>query len=111
MSKERARAPGRARARGRDPAPPPGPREAERRAALGRAARALTGWLPRRAVGTTGAAGRGAGAAELTVTVCLLLAAQRAGLGGRPEWGLRIARGMVSLLVAPVLHTLLFRRR
>jgi hypothetical protein len=37
--------------------------------------------------------------------------AQRARLDREPEWEVRTVFVMVSLLAAPVLHTLLFRRR
>jgi len=84
-------------------------REEERRQRALARRRALTGWLPqrRRAPGLLAQRRR----REVTITVCLLLAVNVLVWVVRPEWGLRVLAAMVSLLVAPVIHTLLFRRR
>ena len=84
-------------------------REEERRQRALARRRALTGWLPqpRRTPGLLAQRRR----REVTITVCLLLAVNVLVWVVRPEWGLRVLAAMVSLLVAPVIHTLLFRRR
>ena len=84
-------------------------REEERRQRSAARRRALTRWLPtpRRTPGLLAQRRR----RELTFTVCLLLALNVLVWVVRPEWGPRVLAVMVSLLVAPVIHTLLFRRR
>ncbi|MFC4784626.1 hypothetical protein ACT8ZV_09135 [Nocardioides sp. MAHUQ-72] len=84
-------------------------REEERRQRSQARRRALTGWLPtpRRTPGLLAQRRR----RELTFTICLLVAVNVLVWVVTPEWGLRILAVMVSLLVAPVIHTLLFRRR
>ncbi len=84
-------------------------REEERRRRAAARRRALAGWLPtrRRAPGLLAQRRR----REATATVCLVIALNLLVWVTRPEWGLRILAVLVSLLVAPVLHTLLFRRR
>ena len=47
----------------------------------------------------------------LLMTVCLLVALNVLIWIVSPDWAVRIVFVMVSLLAAPVLHTLLFRRR
>jgi Flp pilus assembly protein TadB len=84
-------------------------REEERRQRAQARRRTLTGWLPtpRRTPGLLARRRR----REVTFTVCLLLVLNVLVWVVSPEWGLRILAAMVSLLVAPVVHTLLFRRR
>ena len=84
-------------------------RQEERRQRSAARRRALTGWLPRprRTPGLLARRRR----REVTFTVCLLLALNVLVWVTRPEWGLRVLALMVSLLVAPVVHTMLFRRR
>ncbi|NYD41500.1 hypothetical protein [Nocardioides panaciterrulae] len=84
-------------------------RAAERRRRSAARRQAVTRWLPapRRAPGLLAQRRR----RETTVTVCLLLAVNLLVWVTRPEWGLRILALLVTLLVAPVVHTLLFRRR
>ena len=47
---------------------------------------------------------------EVTITICLLLALDVLVWVSQPQWSVRILAVLVTLLVAPVVHTLLFRR-
>jgi hypothetical protein len=84
-------------------------REAERAQRSAARRRAMVGWLPtpRRAPGLLAQRRR----RERTMTVCLLLAVNVLVWIVSREWEARAVCAMVSLLAAPVLHTLLFRRR
>ena len=84
-------------------------REAERTQRAAARRRALFGWLPapRRQPGLLAQRRR----RELTITVCLLLVLNVLVWIVSQEWEVRTVFVMVSLLAAPVLHTLLFRRR
>ena len=81
-------------------------REREERWAARR--RMLTGWIPepRWRPGVVARRRR----RELTGTVVLLLVLNVAVWVLLPAWSARLGALVVSLLVAPVLHTLLFRR-
>jgi hypothetical protein len=84
-------------------------REDERRRRATARRSALVGWLPapRRQPGLLAQRRR----REVTITVCLLLALNVLVWVVSREWEARVVFAMVSLLAAPVLHTLLFRRR
>jgi hypothetical protein len=79
---------------------------AERRAAR---RRALTGWLPKRAARPTGilAARR---RRQVQATIGLMLAANLLVWVFFDDWAARAMIAVVSVLAAPVLHTMLFRR-
>jgi hypothetical protein len=83
-------------------------REDERRQRSAARRRALTGWLPRPRTAPGLLAQRRR--RELTVTVCLLLALDVLVWVSQPQWSVRVLAVLVTLLVAPVVHTLLFRR-
>jgi Flp pilus assembly protein TadB len=70
---------------------------------------AISGWVPRPHLrpGLLAARRRH----EVTLTVCLLLALNVLVWIVSPEAEVRVVFAMVSLLAAPVLHTMLFRRR
>ena len=84
-------------------------REEERRQRTAARRRALTAWVPRgrRETGLLAARRR----RQLLGTAALLLAVNVAVWLASPAWEARALGAMVSLLAAPVLHTLLFRRR
>jgi Flp pilus assembly protein TadB len=84
-------------------------REAERTQRAAARRRAMVGWLPtpHRRPGLLAQRRR----RELTITVCLLVALNVLIWIVSPDWAVRIVFVMVSLLAAPMLHTLLFRRR
>ena len=71
--------------------------------------RALLGWVPqpRWQPGLLARRRR----RELAATGCLLVAGNVLVWLATPAWEVRVVLLMVSLLAAPVLHTLLFRRR
>lgn len=83
-------------------------REEERRQRSHARRRALTGWLParRRTPGLLAARHR----RQLWATVAVLLVVNVVVWVVTPLWEVRVVIAMVSLLAAPVLHTLLFRR-
>ncbi|MBB6626319.1 hypothetical protein H5V45_03195 [Nocardioides sp. KIGAM211] len=83
--------------------------EEERRQRAEARRRRLVGWLPLPRVqpGLLAARRR----RNLTITVCLLLLLNLLVWIVSPEWEVRAVFAMVSLLAAPVLHTMLFRRR
>jgi Flp pilus assembly protein TadB len=83
-------------------------REEERRQRLSARRRALTAWLPspHRAPGVLAARRR----RQVWATVALLLVVNVVVWVVTPLWEVRAVIVMVSLLAAPVLHTLLFRR-
>jgi Flp pilus assembly protein TadB len=84
-------------------------REEERRQRVAARRRSLTGRLPgprRRTPGVLEARRR----RQVWVTVAVLLAVNVVVWVVSPDWALRTVIAMVSLLAAPVLYTLLFRR-
>ena len=110
MSKERAR---RREEREREAAVKAAARAAERERAERRAARkrALTTRLPRLGSGRpTGLLARRR-RQQATFLLCLLVALNALLWFARDDWAIRLAGVVVSILAAPVLHTLLFRRR
>ena len=84
-------------------------REDERRQRAAARRRSLTGWLPRRPPHARRAGGPAR--RQVWVTVAVLLAVNVVVWVVVPAWSVRTVIAMVSLLAAPVLHTLLFRRR
>ncbi|CUR54042.1 conserved hypothetical protein [metagenome] len=84
--------------------------EAQRRARREARWGALTSWLPRPGKGPTGLLAQRR-RHELTITVILLLLVNLVVWLAFPDWAPRILALMVSLLGAPVVHLLLFRRR
>ena len=84
-------------------------REAERTQRAAARRRTLLSWVPtpRRSPGLLAQRRR----RQLAATVCLLLAFNVLVWIVSREWEVRALFVMVSLLAAPVLHTLLFRRR
>jgi len=84
-------------------------RAAERAERAAARRRAVLGWVPtpRRAPGLLAQRRR----RQVTITVCLLLALNVLVWIVSRQWEARAVAVMVSLLAAPVLHTLLFRRR
>ena len=82
--------------------------EEERRQRARARRSSLIGWLPRPRTRPGLLAQRRR--RELTVTVCLLLALNVLVWIVSREWEVRVVVAMVSLLAAPVLHTMLFRR-
>ena len=84
-------------------------RAEERRRRARRRRQALVGWVPRpwTRPGLLALRRR----REVTATAALLLAADVLVWITQPEWSVRILAVLVTLLVAPVVHTLLFRRR
>jgi hypothetical protein len=109
MSKERAR---RRAEREREAAMRTAARATERERSERRAARlrALTRRLPALASGRpTGLLARRQ-RQQTTFLVCLLLALNALLWFARDDWAMRLAGVVVSLLTAPVLYTLLFRR-
>jgi hypothetical protein len=115
MSKERAR---RRAEREREAAVKAAARAAERERAERRAARrrALARRLPFLSPGPGGPSGRPGGVLahrarqQTTFLVCLLVALNALLWFARDDWAIRLAGVVVSLLAAPVLYTLLFRR-
>ena len=109
MSKERAR---RREAREREAGIVAAARaaEAERRERRDSRKRAVTSRLPRRRSRTAGHP-RGATAPAGRSLVAMLLALNVLVWVFFPDWALRAMVLLVSLLAAPVLHTMLFRRR
>ena len=110
MSKERAR---RREEREREAAMKAAARAAERERAERRAARkrAVTTRLPRFGGGRpTGLLARRR-RQQTTFLLCLLVALNALLWFVRDDWAIRFAGVVVSILAAPVLHTLLFRRR
>jgi hypothetical protein len=83
-------------------------REDERRQRAAARRRALTGWLPgaRRETGLLAARRR----RQRWTTVAALVVLNLVVWVVTPAWEVRTVIAMVSLLAAPVLHTLLFRR-
>lgn len=83
-------------------------REEERRQRAAARRRTLTGWLPRdrRQPGLLAARRR----RELWMTVAVLAAVNVVVWVVSGDWAVRTVIVLVSLLAAPVLHTLLFRR-
>ena len=110
MSKERAH---RRAEREREAAVKAAARAAERERAERRAARkrAVTARLPRFGAGVqTGLLARRR-RQQTTFLVCLLVALNTLLWFARDDWAIRLAGVVVSILAAPVLYTLLFRRR
>jgi len=83
-------------------------REEQRRQRSAARRRLLLGWVPRPRTAPGLLARRRR--REVTVTVCLLLALDVLVWVSQPQWSVRILAVLVTLLVAPVVHTLLFRR-
>jgi hypothetical protein len=109
VSKERAR---RRAEREREAALKAAARAGERERAERRAARkrAVTARLPRLGGGAqTGQLARRR-RQQTTFLLCLLLALNILLWFARDDWAIRLAGVVVSILAAPVLHTLLFRR-
>jgi Flp pilus assembly protein TadB len=84
-------------------------RDEERRQRAVARRRTFTGWLPsaRREPGLLAARRR----RQLWTTVAALVVLNVVVWVVTPDWAVRTVIAMVSLLAAPVLHTLLFRRR
>jgi hypothetical protein len=83
--------------------------EQERRERWAARRRALTGWVPRPRWQPGILARRRR--QQLAATVALLVAANLLLWVVREDWAARVLAVMVSLLAAPVVHTMLFRRR
>ena len=83
-------------------------RQEERRQRAAARRRSLTGWLPQphRAPGVLAARRR----RQVWATAAVLLVVNVVAWVVSPLWEVRVVIAMVSLLAAPVLHTLLFRR-
>ena len=108
MSKDRAR---RRAEREREAAVRAAARAAEAERAERRAARreALTGWVPRRTSRPAGILAERR-RRQASATVALLLAVNVLVWVFSGDWAARAMVAVVSLLAAPVLHTMLFRR-
>ncbi len=83
--------------------------QAERRERGRRRRRALTGWVPRRRTRPSGILERRR-RGQVRATVALLVVANVLLWVFVPSWSARALGVVVSLLAAPVLHTMLFRR-
>ncbi len=84
-------------------------REAEKRERRAARSRAMTGWVPKRHSRQTGVLAERR-RKQTSITIALVVALNVLVFVFFDDWSVRAMTLAVSLLAAPVLHTMLFRR-